>query len=99
MKRFPILALALFLAFPALAAGESDFAAAYAAAEKAEQDALAARNAWTVTETALQGAKKAADAKNYDQALALARNAEALAKASLKQAREQKTAWRKNELR
>jgi hypothetical protein len=99
MKLLPIAALVILAAPPALAASESDFAAAFATAEKAEQEALSARNAWTVTETALADAKKAADAKNYDAATALARQAEALANASIAQAREQKTAWRDNELR
>ena len=86
--------IALAAATPALAAGEQDFTAAYAVAAKVEQQALAMQAAWTTTEKALKDAKKAADAKDYDRATALARQAEALAKQSIRQAEEQKTAWR-----
>ncbi len=75
------------------AATQSDFAAAYNAATAAEQQAGALRNQWTPTEEALKGAKKAAAAKDYDQAVTLARHAEALAKASIAQATEQDKLW------
>lgn len=99
MKCLARLAVALLVATPALAASESEYAAAFAAAQKAERQALALRNAWTTTETALEDSKKAADAKNYDRATALARQAEALAKASIGQYRKQRTAWRDSVLR
>jgi hypothetical protein len=86
--------VALVAATPALAASEQDFTAAYAAAEKVEQQALAMQAAWTTTEKTLKAAKKAADGKDYDHATALAHQAEALAKRSIRQAEEQKTAWR-----
>lgn len=95
MKRAALsLAVVIALAAPAFAAGEANFQTAYTAAEKAEQQAMAARNAWTVTETALKDAQKAAAAQKFDEAVALAKHAEALAKASLHQAKEQRTAWR-----
>lgn len=78
----------------AFAADQADFQAAYAAAEQAEQQAGTLRDRWTPTETALKQAKQAADAKHYDAATALAREAEALAKISIEQARAQDTAWR-----
>ncbi len=88
------LAVVMALAAPAFAASEADFKAAYAAAEKAEQQAMAVRNAWTVTETALKDAQRAAAAEKYDEAVELAKHAEALAEASLRQEKEQRTAWR-----
>ena len=44
--------------------------------------------------SALADAKKAAEAKDYDKAVALAREAGLLAKASLDQARAEETSWR-----
>jgi hypothetical protein len=78
----------------ALAADQAEFQSAYAAAQQAEQQAGALRDRWTPTEAALKQAKQAADAKNYDAATALAREAETLAKISVQQARAQETAWR-----
>lgn len=75
------------------AATQSEFDAAYATAVAAEQQAGAVRNQWTVTEDALKTAKKAADAKNYDAAVASAQRAEALAKRSVEQAKEQDQQW------
>jgi hypothetical protein len=76
------------------AATESDFKAAYAAAEAANKEAGLLRDQWTVTATALTDAKKAADAGNFDQAVAAAKEAEALAKASVFQATSEKDAWK-----
>jgi hypothetical protein len=92
----------LLIAAPASApaAGiEADFRAAYAAAEAAEQEAGHLRNQWTVTKSALGDAKKAADKGDFDQALASAREAEALAKASIFQATSEKEAWKSLEIR
>ncbi len=84
----------------ALAAGsEADFKAAYAAAEAANKEAGALRNQWTVTAAALADAKKAADAGNFDQAIAQSKEAEALAKASIFQATSEKEAWKALEIR
>jgi hypothetical protein len=98
-----ILSLALLItgATSVLAASsETDFKAAYAAAEAANKEAGSLRDQWTVTATALAGAKKAADSGNFDQAVASSKEAEALAKASIFQAtREKETnAWKALEI-
>jgi hypothetical protein len=80
------------------AASEADFKAAYAAAEAANKEAGMLRDQWTVTATALADAKKAADAGNFDQAVAASREAEALAKASVFQATSEKDAWKAMEI-
>ncbi len=78
-----------------MAAGsEADFKAAYAAAEAANKEAGTLRDQWTVTAAALAAAKKTADAGNFDQAVAEAKEAEALAKASIFQANSEKDAWK-----
>jgi hypothetical protein len=78
---------------------EADFKAAYAAADTAEKQAGALRNQWTTTESTLAAAKKAADAGNFEQAVALSKEAEALAKASIFQATSEKDAWKALEIR
>jgi hypothetical protein len=84
----------------ALAAGsEADFRAAYAAAEAADKEAGSLRNQWTVTAVALAAAKKAADAGDFEQAVAQSKEAEALAKASIHQATSEKEAWKALEIR
>ena len=96
------LALALLIAgaTSVLAAGsEADFKAAYAAAEAANKEAGLLRNQWTVTAAALANAKKAADKGDFDQAIALAKEAEALAKASIYQATSEKNLWKELEIR
>jgi hypothetical protein len=88
-------ALSLAGANLAVAAGnETDYKAALAAAETANKQAGALKNQWTTTAETLTAAKKAADAKDFDKATALAKEAEALAKASIDQAHEQETAWK-----
>ncbi len=80
---------------PAFAASTAaDFKAAFAAAEAAEQQAGAIKNRWTTTEQALAAAKKAAAANDFDTAVKQAQHAEALAKASIAQAKEQHDAWK-----
>jgi len=81
------------------ASTEVDFKTALAAAEAAEQEAGALKNQWTPTEQALAAAKKASAAGDFDAAVAQAREAEALAKASIAQAKEQQTAWRAGVIR
>jgi hypothetical protein len=103
MKMFScklVLALPLIaMATPALAATDADFKAAYAAADAANKEAFALRNQWTVTATALTEAKKAADAGDFDKAVAAAKEAEALAKASVFQANSEKQAWKAEVIR
>jgi hypothetical protein len=81
------------------ASSEADFKAAYAAAEAANQEAGALRNQWTVTAAALAAAKKAADSGDFDRAVASSKEAEALAKASIFQATNEKEAWKALEIR
>jgi hypothetical protein len=81
------------------AASEADFNAAYAAAEAANKQAGALRNQWTTTAATLAAAKKAAGEGNFDSAVAASKEAEALAKASIYQANEQKEAWKDLEIR
>jgi hypothetical protein len=81
------------------ASSESDFKAAYAAAEAANKEAGSLRNQWTVTAAALAAAKKAADAGDFDQAVAQSKEAEALARASIYQATSEKDAWKALEIK
>lgn len=86
-------------AMPALAASEQDTKAALASAEAAEQEAGRLRNQWTTTEAQLAAARKAASAGDFDAAVAAAREAEALAKASVFQATSEKERWKDMEIR
>ncbi len=81
------------------ASSEADFKAAYAAAEATNKEAAALRNQWTVTATALNAAKKAADTGDFDKAVASAQEAEALAKASIHPATSEKERWKDLEIR
>jgi hypothetical protein len=103
MIRTSILALASLLISGApsafAASSEADYKTAYAAAEAANKEAGTARDQWTVTATALAAAKKAADAGNFDEAVAQSKQAEALAKASVFQAASEKEAWKALEIR
>jgi hypothetical protein len=84
----------------ALAAStEADFRQAYAAADAAEKQAGLLRNQWIVTEAALAEASRAAGKGDFDQAIAAAKEAEALAKASIFQATSEKAAWKNLEIR
>jgi hypothetical protein len=95
-----VLALLTVGAVPALAAGsEDEFKAAYAAADAANKEAGKLRNQWTTTASTLAASKKAADAGDFDKAVAAAKEAEALAKASIFQATSEKTRWRDMEIR
>jgi hypothetical protein len=96
------LALALLAAgaASALAAGsEDEFKAAYAAADAANKEAGKLRNQWTTTAATLAAARKAAESGEFDKATASAKEAEALAKASIFQATSEKTRWREMEIR
>jgi len=84
----------------ALAEGsEADFKVAYAAAEAAHKEAGTLRNQWTTTAATLAAAKKSADAGEFDQATASAKEARALAKASIFQATSEKERWKDMEIR
>ena len=95
-----LLAVAMLIAATnsALAASEADFKTAYAAAEAAQRQAGALRNQWLTTQTALAAAKKAGDAGDFDAAIVQAREAEALAKASIFQATSEKERWKDMEI-
>ncbi len=91
--------IAIVGATSALAASsEADFKAAYAAAEAANKEAGSLRDQWTTTAAALAVAKKAAEAGNFDQAVAESKEAEALAKAAIYQATSEKEAWKALEI-
>ena len=83
MKMRLVLLAALLTAGSAFAASEADYKAAYAAAEAANAEAGKLRNQWIPTATALAAAKKAGDAGDFDKAIEAAKEAEALAKASI----------------
>jgi hypothetical protein len=103
MFRTSLLALASALliagATTALAATEADYKTALAAAEAANKEAAGLRNQWTVTAAAIAAAKKAAEAGDFDKAVASSNEAEALAKASIFQATSEKTLWKDMEIR
>jgi hypothetical protein len=91
--------LATFSAPAYAASSEADFKTAYATAEAAEKEASGLRDRWTTTEAALAQAKKAAAAGDFDSAVASAKEAEALAKASIFQATSEKERWKDMEIR
>jgi len=100
MKKIMFAAIMLVAgAIPARAASEADFKAALAAADSAEKEAGRLRNRWIPTEAALAAAKKAADIGDFDQAVKLAQEAEALAKASIFQSTSEKQHWKDMEIR
>jgi hypothetical protein len=81
------------------ASSEADFKQAYASADATEKEAGRLRNQWLPTETALADARKAADKGDFDHAISSAKEAEALAKASIFQATSEKEAWKNLEIR
>lgn len=100
MRQIILVAMLMALgAMPARAASEADFKAAMSAAEAAEKQADQLRNRWLTTESELAAAKKAAAAGDFDAAIAAAREAEALALASIYQATTEKTRWKDMEIR
>ena len=100
MQKFALASLLLIAsAACAPAATEADYKMAYATAEAANKEAGSLRNQWTTTALTLAAAKKAADAGDFDKATASAKEAEALAKASIFQATSEKTRWRDMEIR
>jgi hypothetical protein len=99
MKRAIFAGLFLIAAStPARAASEADFKAAYAAAEAAEKEAGSLRNQWVTTEATLSAARLAAEKGDLDAATASAKEAEALAKASIFQATSEKERWKDAEI-
>jgi hypothetical protein len=100
MKKIVFAAILLTVGIiPARAASETDFNAAFAAADAANKDAGRLHNQWTTTQAALTAARKAAEAGNFDAAIKSAQEAEALAKASIFQATSEKERWKDMEIR
>ena len=99
MKVKLVLVAALLTAGSAFAASEADYKAAYDAAVAANAEAGKLRNQWIPTATALAAAKKAGDAGDFDKAVEAAKEAEALAKASIFQATSEKKLWKDLEIR
>ncbi len=104
MRSRDLFGLAVMLAIgasaaPALAASADDFKVALAGAEAAQQQAGALKNQWTATEDALKAAQAAAAAGHYEEAIKQAQQAEALANASIAQAKEQAAIWRQAVIR
>ncbi|HET7887063.1 MAG TPA: hypothetical protein VFL62_12620 [Bradyrhizobium sp.] len=97
----PFAILVVISANGAASAGstEADFKQAYAAANAAEQAAGRLRNQWLPTEAALGEARKAAEKNDFDAAVSAAKEAEALAKASIFQATSEKEAWKSRQIR
>ncbi len=77
----------------AMAASADDAKAALAKAEAAMKQAHALKNEWTTTAANFKKAKAANDAGKFDDAVKLAQEAEALANASIAQAKEQEKLW------
>lgn len=99
LKSVTVSLLLLSGATAAFAASEADYKAALAAAEAANKEAGALRNQWTTTAATLLAAKKAGDSGDFDAGIAAAKEAEALAKASIFQATSEKTRWKDMEIR
>lgn len=83
---------------PVFAASQADFKTAYAVAEASEKQAGLLRNRWIATEAALTEARKAAENNDFERAIAAAKEAEALARASIFQAVSEQEAWKKLEI-
>jgi hypothetical protein len=99
MRQCVLIALAVGWTAAAVTSGvsagsEADFKLALAAAQATNKEAGALKNQWTTTAQALADANKAAVAGEYDKAIELAKHAEALARASINQAKEQQEAWK-----
>jgi hypothetical protein len=104
MYKFAVIrltALVLLATFTtsALAASAEDFKTSLAKAEAANKAAAVLKNQWTTTADVLNAAQAAASAGKYDEAVRDAQQAEALANASIAQAKEQAADWTKAVIR
>jgi hypothetical protein len=94
----PVAAFGFALAFAvqcsAEPAPEAEYKKTYDSAVALQNEARSYQNGWTVTTAALASAKRASDAHDFVNAARLAKNAEALAKASVEQAKRQKKLWK-----
>jgi hypothetical protein len=77
----------------ALAASADDFKAAYAKAEAASKESAKLKAQWTTTTKELKAAEKAAADGKFDEAIKHANEAEALANASIHQAKDEEKNW------
>ena len=94
-----VVLIAVLGATPMIAQSSADaFKSAYATALAANKTAGDLRNQWTVTSASLSAAKATADGGDYETALRLAREAEALANASIAQTEREKTLWKESEI-
>jgi hypothetical protein len=91
--RLAVLAFVAGFVTASFAATAEDFKAVYEKAETADKQAAAVKNQWTTARAELKKAKAAADAGKFDDAVKLAQDAEALANASVAQAKEQQKLW------
>jgi len=82
-----------------VAAPADDYKTAYAKAEAAAKQAIKMKAAWTTTASELKAAKKAAGAGKFDAAIKHAKEAEALAEASMAQAKREAKLWQNAEIR
>ena len=102
MRYIAILAIAFVVggSIPAANAQtpEAAFKVAYASAQAANKNAGELKNQWTTTSAALAAAQKAADGGDFDAAAKLAKQAEALANASIAQVERESTLWKESEL-
>lgn len=93
MRQLPVCLLLVALSVSAQAATQADADAALTSATLAEA-ATPTGNRWIPTEAALKAAKAASAKKDWDEAVAQATKARALALRSKEQSREQETSWR-----
>ena len=94
-----VLLVTVLNATPMIAQSPADaFKSAYATAQAANKRAGYLRNQWTVTSASLAAAKAAADGGDYETAIRLAKEAEALANASIAQTEREKTLWKESEI-
>jgi membrane-bound lytic murein transglycosylase B len=94
MKRLLILVTLLAFSTASHAATPADAQAALANAVKVETQAAGLGNRWVPTEAALKAARDAIAKQNWDEALAQAKTADALAQRAVAQSQEQETLWR-----
>jgi hypothetical protein len=99
LSRAVLMVLLLASVSCSAAGAEAEFKQAYATADAAEKEAGRLRNQWLATEAALAEARKAAEKSDFGRAIAAAKEAEALAKASIFQATSEKEAWKNLEIR
>ena len=94
-----LICLGVNASFANAQAPDAAFKATLSEGEAADKTAAGLKNQWPATDAALVAARKAAAAGDFDTAIRLAREAKALAEASIAQAKREKDLWRDSELR